>query len=306
MQVLAVTLPIFLLIGLGYLITRRGLLTPEQVRGMGIFTVNVALPALIYRLLTRYRVQDVLEWRYVLVYAGGSAIVLLGSFLYWQRAAGCGRPSAAVRAFGMAASNTGFIGLPIATQAFGPHVGVALALTFMVENVLTLPGLLVLGQETGGASRGQVLRQIVLGLARSPLFLAILAAVASIGSGLHPIAPLAKALDLLGAASAPVALVVIGGSLVRLDLRGMGSAVARICVGKLVLHPLAVGAMLLLVPIADPDLRRGALLLASLPMASSYPVFGQRYGEAPLAAAALLACTTSAFVTLNIVLWLLG
>jgi len=304
-QILLLTLPIFLLIGLGYALTRAGLFTPEQVRGMGVFTINVALPALIFRLLTRYRLADVLEWRYLLVYGAASVAVLGGGFLYWRRS-GCGRPSAAVRAFGMAASNSGFIGLPIATQALGPHVGVALALTFVVENLLMLPGLVILGQERADeASRLAAFRQVGRGLIRSSLLLAILAAVALIVTGLHLPAPLAKAVDLLGGASAPVALLVIGGSLVRLDVRGMGTAVARICLGKLVLHPLAVALMLLVVPIADPDLRHGALLLAAVPMASSYPIFGQRYGEPGLAAAALLACTTAAFLTLNLMLWLI-
>ena len=303
-QVLAVTLPIFLLIGLGYLVARRGLLAPDQVRGLGLFAINVAFPALLFRLLTRYRLREVLEWRYLLVYGAASLAVLVGGFLYWRRVAGCGRPSAAVRAFGMGAANTGFIGMPIAVQALGPRVGVAIALTIAVENVLMLPGLIVLGQEReAGEGRAAIARRIGRGLVTSPLVLAIAAAILAILLGVRPPAPLARAMDLLAGAAAPVALIVIGGSLVRLDMRGMGGAVVRIAAGKLVAMPALVFLLLLAVPIADPDLRHGALLLSAVPMASSYPVFGQRYGEAPLAAAALVVCTTAAFVTLNLVLW---
>ena len=306
MQVLSITLPIFLLIGLGYLVTWRGLLAADQVRGLGIFTINVAFPALLFRLLTKYRLQDVLEWRYLLVYATASLIVLAGGFVYWRKAEGCGRPSAAVRAFGMGAANTGFIGMPIATQALGAHVGVAIALTIIVENVLMLPGLIVLGQEQqAGDGRAAIARRIGRGLVTSPLVVAITLAILAILLGVQPIAPLAKAMDLLAGASAPVALVVIGGSLVRLDTRGMGGAVIRIAASKLVLMPALIASLLVIVPVADPDLRHGALLLSAVPMASSYPIFGQRYGEAPLAAAALLVCTTAAFVTLNVMLWLI-
>lgn len=307
MAILTITLPIFLLIGLGYLITWRGLFTAEQVRGLGIFVVNVALPALIFRLLSKHRLAEVLEWRYFVVYAGGSLIMLIGGFLYWRRAAACGRASAAVRAFGMAASNSGFIGLPVATQFLGPHVGIALGLTFIVENVLMLPGLIILGHEPDGAAgRMAVARQIGRGLMRSPLFLSILASILLLVTGLPLPDPLMRAIGLIADASAPVALIAIGGSLVRIDTRNMAGAVAKISVAKLIGHPLAVIVMLLIVPIADPDLRHGAILLASIPMASSYPIFGQRYGEGPLAAATLLAATSASFVTINLVLWLIA
>ena len=304
LAILNITLPLFLLIGVGYACVRRGPFTPDHVRGMGAFVINVALPALIFRLLSRNRLQDLIEWRYFLVYATGSLVMLLGSFLYWRRAERLGRPSAAIRSFGMAASNSGFIGMPVATQFLGPHVGIAVGLTFVVENLLMLPGLLILGQE-GGAGRRALARQIGRGLVRSPLIVAIVAAVLSLVLGVQPIAPLAKALDLLAAASAPVALFVIGGSLVGIETRGMLWPVFGIGAAKLLLHPLAIFVMLQLVPVADPVLRHGALLLAAVPMASSYPIFGQRYGEGPLAAAALLVTTASAFVTLNIMLWLL-
>jgi len=306
MAILTITLPIFLLIGLGYLVTWRGLFTRDQVRGLGIFVIDLALPVLIFRLLSRQRLHDVLEWRYLLVYAAASFAVLLGGFFYWRRS-GHARPNSAVRAFGMGASNTGFIGLTIATQFFGPQVGVAVAMTFLVENLVMLPGLIILGHEPeDGAGGGAMAKQIGRGLIRSPLIIGIAAGAVALLLGVQPVAPLAKAMDMLAAASAPVALIAIGASLVGLDTRGMAGSVVKITIGKLLLHPLLVFGMLMLVPIANPDLRHAALLLAAVPMAGSYPIFGQRFREGPLAAATLLVATATSFVTLNLVLWLIS
>ncbi len=111
---------------------------------------------------------------------------------------------------------------------------------------------------------------------------------------------------MLATASSPVALFVIGGSLVGLQVRGMIGDVALIMLGKLLLHPLAILAALMLLPPIDPTLQLALLTMASVPMLSIYPILGQRYGHEDVCAAALLATTAVSFVTVSLVLWLAG
>lgn len=103
-----------------------------------------------------------------------------------------------------------------------------------------------------------------------------------------------------------VSLFVIGGSLVGLQTKGMRRDVSVIALGKLLLHPLAVGLMMWLAPPADPALRVAAVIFASVPMLSIYPVLAQKYGFEGFCAAALLLATVLSFVTINGVLWLLS
>jgi hypothetical protein len=63
--------------------------------------------------------------------------------------------------------------------------------------------------------------------------------------------------------------------------------------------------LLLVIPVANPDLRHTAVLLASVPMLSIYPIIADRYGETRFCAAALLVTTALSFVTVSGVLWLL-
>jgi len=81
--------------------------------------------------------------------------------------------------------------------------------------------------------------------------------------------------------------------------------VLEIAAGKLMLHPLAMLALLAIIPIADRDMRHTVVLLASLPMLSIYPIIAQRYGEEKLCAAALLVTTALGFVTVSGWIWLL-
>jgi len=78
-----------------------------------------------------------------------------------------------------------------------------------------------------------------------------------------------------------------------------------VALAKLLLHPLAVFAMLWLLPPIDPPLRMAAVIYASMPMLSIYPILAQRYHYEGFCAAALLVATLLSFVTVSIVLWLM-
>jgi malonate transporter len=307
LAILTITLPIFLLIGLGYVCAWRRLFTPDQVRGFGRFVITIALPALLFRSLVQQELRDVLEWRYFAIYALGSLCLLYGGFFYARVVHGLGITAATMRGFGMSVSNNGFIGFPLAMQLIGPHAAIPLALAFIIENLIMLPSVLALAEagQAGHESRGALLRKIGANLVRSPLIIAIVIACAALVLGIHPTGTIAKVIDMLAGASAPVALVVIGASLFGLSAKGMIRPVLEVAVGKLILHPLAMLALLAVIPISDPDLRHALVLLASLPMLSIYPIIAQRYGEDKLCAAALLVTTALAFVTVSGWVWVL-
>jgi hypothetical protein len=56
---------------------------------------------------------------------------------------------------------------------------------------------------------------------------------------------------------------------------------------------------------ADPVLRAGAIIIASAPMLSIYPILGARHGLQGLCAAALLVATPLSFLTMSAAIWLL-
>jgi predicted permease len=78
--------------------------------------------------------------------------------------------------------------------------------------------------------------------------------------------------------------------------------VLQIVIGKLLIHPLAVITMIMLLPAIDPKLQMSAVIYACVPMLSIYPIFGQRYHQEDLCAAALMVATTASFFTTT--LWL--
>jgi predicted permease len=146
-------------------------------------------------------------------------------------------------------------------------------------------------------------------LARNPMVLGLLAGfVVSLLEWQLP-SPVSRTVTLFAQASAALSLFVIGGSLAGLQIQGMRRQVAQIAIGKLLLHPLAMVAVLLALELAgltpmDPQLRVGVVLTAACPMMGIFPILAQRHGRDGLAAAALLGTTIASFFTISGLLWI--
>lgn len=314
LDVLAITGPIYLCIAAGFACVRWRIFDKADMRVLGRFVIQIAIPALLFNSLASRPLREVVHPGYLLAFAAGSVLVLLGVLVFALKVQRKGLTESAYMAMGMSCSNSGYVGYPVMLLAFGPLAGVILALNLIVENLIKLPLLFTLAD--AGAHRGerlslaQALRQTGARLVRNPMIVAILAGfvVALLDWQLPTV--IARTVTLFSAASSGIALFVIGGTLVGLQVRGLRRQVALISVGKLLLHPLAVfGAVLLLpllgLPAVQGELRAAAVLSAAMPMLGIYPLLAQRHGFEGFTAAALLATTVASFFTLSAILWLM-
>ena len=310
LDILSITGPIYITIALGYFLTRRGLFARADMRVLGQFVIHLALPALLFNALAQRKPGDILNVRYMLVYALGS-LVALGLGLLWARRGSRQDATTSVYfAMGMSCPNSGFVGYPVALLVIGPVAGVMLGLNMIVENLLLIPLLLALAESASGSGGRwhEVLRQSLVKLVRNPMVLGLLA-----GFGVSLLqwpmpSPLARTDTLFAQASAALSLFVIGGSLAGLQMAGLRRPVTEIAMGKLLLHPAAMLAVLLLCEAAgmvpmEPALRVGVILTAACPMFGIYPILAQKHGHDGLAAAALLGTTVASFFTISMLLW---
>jgi hypothetical protein len=307
LDILGITGPIYLAIALGFFCTRQGLFAKADMQVFGRFTLQLALPALLFNALSQRSVAEILNLNYLLAYALGS-LAVIGLGLFWARKVqGQSLSYSSMMAMGMSCPNSGFVGYPIILLSFGPVAGVALALNMVVENLLLLPLLLAIADSQGRPGQWKtVLLQTLKNLLKNPMILGIVAGFLFSMSGLQMPAPVGRTINLFAQSSAVLSLFVIGGSLVGLQARGLQGTVMPIALGKLVLHPLAMWAVLVwLVPIADPALRAAALLTGAMPMLGIYTILNQRHGHGTVSAAALLVTTIGSFFTLTALLWLL-
>ena len=182
---------------------------------MGVFVINVSLPALLFKALSQRALGELVSADLLIAYTLGSLLVAglaLGYVCLVQKR---DLQSGAVLALGVSASNSAYIGYPIALQVFGPAASAALAVYALVESLVMMPLALTLAEAGGSGGRPwyRALGDILLRLAKNPFILAIAAGVAWATTGVPLPAPLARVVDMLSTASAPVALFCIGGTL---------------------------------------------------------------------------------------------
>jgi predicted permease len=308
LDILAITGPIYLAIALGYVTTRWGVFERADMRVFGKFTLNLALPSLLFNALSQRSVAEILNGQYLLAYALGS-LVLMGAALVWARKVQRHSLSySSMMVMGMTCPNSGFVGFPVVLLTLGPVAGVVLALNMVVENLLLIPILLAVA-DSDGSNPGQwrtALRQTLIGLVKNPLIIGIASGFVFSGLGLHLPAPLSRTMTLFAQASGALSLFVIGGSLVGLKVQGLKGSLVQIAAGKLLMHPLLMGVTLgWVVPVDDPALRAAALISAAVPMMGIYTILSQRHGHEAPSAAALLVTTVCSFFTLSGLLWVM-
>lgn len=313
-DILGITGPIYLCILAGYACVRWNVFSKADMRVLGKFVLQIALPALLFNALASRPLGEVARPGYLLAFTLGSLTVLLGALFLARKLQKKPLTESAYVAMGMSCSNSGYIGYPMMLLLFGPLGGVILALNLIVENLIKLPLLFTVAD--AGAHQGeprslvQSLRQTGERLARNPMIVGIVLGFLVSLSGWTLPSVLSRTVNLFSGAASGLALFIIGGNLVGLQIRGLRRQVGLIAVGKLLLHPAAVwGAITLLgalgLPAPEGELRAAAVLSAAMPMLGVYSILAQRHGHEGFTAAALLATTAASFFTLSTILWLM-
>ncbi|MEU1313785.1 AEC family transporter [Streptomyces tibetensis] len=296
---------IAVVIGVGYLIGRRGYLGDGGREVLTRLAFHVASPALLFTTLAQADLSMIFSNR--LLVTAMSTAAAAGVFAAVGAVRGWGVGRTTIGALCSSYVNSGNLGIPIAVYVLGDASLVAPVLLFQLVGV-TPVALTVLDLASGGEKRP--LWQRLLTPLRNPIALGSLAGVAVSASGLTLPGPLMDPLTLIGNMSVPAVLLAFGISLrgSTLPLRGVERAPVLLAVAlKSVVQPLVAWA--LAVTVFD---LRGALLLdvvvtSALPAAQNLFTYASSYrvGEV-LAREAILLSTVLAVPVLVAVAALLG
>jgi len=307
--VINVALPVFAIMGLGYLAGRSGLLGAAAAPALNGFVYWFALPSLMFVAMARLPLESIFNGPFLGAYFGG----VLGTFAFSMIAALIffpDRPSI-LTLHGTAATfaNVGYMGIPLFLTAFGPE-RLTPALSVTALSGLFVIGAVVLIVELdvrAGTRLSVLLRGLAVSMLTNPLVMAASLGIAFSYAGLTLPAPIANLGDILGAAAGPAALFAMGMTLVGKSIAGDLTEIGWITFLKLLVQPALTYWLAFHVIDMPLFLAQSAVILASLPTAALVFVMAQKYEiYIQRSTASVLVTTVVSVLTVSIVLAALG
>lgn len=306
-DILAVILPVFLVVGAGFLAVWRGLFSNEAVDGLNTFSQKFAIPCLLFSAIATLDLGAEFDLRLLGTFYSGSVmgflVGMLGARLWFKR------PWTDAVAIGFACmfANSVLLGLQISERAYGVE---ALAANFAVVSVHAavcyMVGIVAM-EIARGAGSGLKAVALAKNVARAifgnALMIGIALGFAVNLSGIALPAMVEDALGLMIQAALPAALFGLGGVLHRYRPEGDAMTIAFICFVSLILHPAWVflwGTGLS--GLTDAQLRAAVVTAAMAPGVNAY-LFANMYGKARRVVASSVLIGT-ALTTLTAAAWI--
>lgn len=291
--------PLFLLVLLGYALARSGR-WPEAVgEALGRFAYAVAMPAMLFRMMSDFSRMPAVDVRLLLAFFGGCLIVFVIGRLVAHSLFKLDGVAQSVFALGGVFSNNVMLGVAIAKTTLGEAALPSVSLV-IVFNALILWTLVTVSVEWARHGEFSVhgFGKTARGVLTNPIVASILAGTLW-GFAATPLPTfLDVPLAMLGQGAVPFSLVALGMGLAAYRMReGLSQSVA-ICAIKLGIQPLVV--WLLARALGLPPLETQAVtLLASLAMGINVYMMAQQFRslQGPVAAGMVLSTLLSSITT---------
>jgi predicted permease len=296
---LGLAAPLFLLIALGYALVRLAGWPRSVASGMNTFVFSVALPALLFKLMSGLSELPPVDTRLLAAFFGGCLImfaigrVIAGRMLKLDGAAG------SILAMAGVFSNNVLLGIPLARATLGAAALPAVALV-LVFNALILWTLLSISIEWSrhGAANLKGLLATARAVLRNPIVMSIVSGALFGLAGLRLPTLLATTLAQVAEPAAPLSLIVLGMGLAEYAVEADATQIVTICLVKLAAQPACVWAIAHLMGLPRLEMQV-VVLLASLPVGANVYLMAAQYQrlEGTIAASLVASTALSALTT---------
>ena len=302
-DLVVVVLPVFGLLGLGYVAARFELLSARAGDGLSEFVFAFCIPPLIFRTMATASLPESQPWGYWSAYfigvAGSWALAMLIGRAVFRLKPG----ENVVAGFSAGQSNTALVGIPLLLKAFGEPGAVPLFLLLAIHLPITMTSATLLMEGPRGLHPLQLLKRLLL----NPILLGLMAGLTFRAAGLPLNGPLRTIVDYLANAAIPCALVAMGLALRRYGLRADVKLSAAIVALKLIVHPAIVYVLAFKVFAMPPVWAGVAVLFAAMPSGVNAYLFAERYKiGVGLSSSAIALSTGLSVVSTMFWLWMIG
>ncbi|MEM8536710.1 MAG: AEC family transporter [Pseudomonadota bacterium] len=301
---LDVILPVFLVIGFGYLAVWRGFFSDAGVDGLMKFTQNFAIPCLLFRAISTLDLGQNFDLALLGSFYLGALTGFVVGFLGARVLFGRGWEDCVAIGFCCLFSNSLLLGLPITERAYGVgaleanYAIIAIHSPFCYAVGITAMEVV----RNRGASQAALPAKVLRAMFQNALILGItLGFVVNLGGVPLP-GVFTDAIDLMVRAALPAALFGLGGVLYRYRPEGDIRTILFVVAVSLLLHPAVVWGVGHAGGLSDQAMRSAVLTAAMAPGVNTY-IFANMYGAARRVAASSVLIGTAISI-LTVWVWL--
>jgi malonate transporter and related proteins len=295
-QTLALTAPLFLLVLVGYALTAWGRWPTEAGDWLTRFVFSVAVPTLLFRLMSDFSRLPPVDWRLLLAYFGGCLVVFIVGRLIAFGLFRMDGAAQSVFALGGIFANNVLLGLPLAKVTLGEAAvpTVSLVLLFNAMLLWTLATVSVEWARNRELS-GSTIVGTAIAVVTNPIVGAILAGTLFGFSGIALPGFVDQTLALVSQAAVPLSLIALGMGLGQYGVRDGWRQSVAITAIKLVVQPLVV--YLLARAIGLPPMEtRVVTLMAAMPVGANVYLMSRQFDTlgGPVASSLVLSTALAA------------
>lgn len=302
MEVIFTITPIFVIIFLGWVVRKKGFITPQFLEPANRLVYYISIPALIFNSIAKASFQEQFDSKVLFI------TLLAAAILYGiaEMLARLGKmPPARAGAFVQSSGhgNLGYIGLPIALYYLGDSglakAGIICGFLMILQNLMSV---MALQLHDTSANRLPGRQSLIRKLLSNPVIIGAMAGIVASALTIPIPVVIGKSLDILGGLAPPMALLLIGASLSMKRIRNyLLPTFGAVCL-KLFILP-ALGLFLFTLFSLTPESYLPALILLCSPTATiAYVMAKEMHGDAEFAVATISASTL--FSSLSFMLWL--
>jgi hypothetical protein len=294
--VFGAALPVFGLVGCGLLAGRFGLVTQASSEALNQFVYAFALPAMLFIAVYRGSLEEIFSGFFLAAVVCATLVTAAVGYFVSRRLQKGTRTESVLRGLNGSFANTGFLGIPLVTMAYGEGAALPAALATVATNLFSFAVAIVCLETLAKPQSGDIGRTLG-GVAKSPLIWPIALAILLVALDIKVPLPVERLASLLAAAAGPCALFAIGLFVSQLSLRAGVAAAWPSTALKLVLHPALTALLVFYLLPVDAYWAKVAVVCASLPLGATAFVLAQRYKllEAETSTGAVLSTAVSVF-----------
>jgi malonate transporter and related proteins len=269
--------PLFGIVLAGYLLALWPRWPKTWTAWASKFVFNVALPAMLFHLMSGMGTLPTVKVGVLLAFFGGCLVVFALGRIVAARVFYLDATAQSVFAMGGIFSNNVLLGLPMVKITLGP-AAVPSAALIIVFNAFTLWTLVSISIEWSkhGSFTVKGIGKMALGVITSPLVAGIVFGTLFALSGLTMPVLADRALDLLSKIAGPGALLILGMGLVQYGVRSGWQHSAAITTFKLIVFPLIVWLLAALLGLPPID-TKAIVLLASMSVGANVYLMSMQF-----------------------------